>query len=146
MNKLVLEVLSHIGSMLQTKNQIIENKIPEKWIVKADYEMIKVVVRNLITNAIKFSPSNSTIVIEGIEEDRNFIFKFIDHGMGIAPEVLKTILCPDFLNSTSGTDNENGTGIGLKLTKDFVEKNGGTISVTSKQNEGSVFEITLPKG
>ncbi|MCW3785336.1 sensor histidine kinase [Plebeiibacterium sediminum] len=146
MNELLKEILSQVESMFQTKTIHIENKINSDWFVKADYEMIKVVVRNIITNAIKFSPCNSKITIEGQEDSFKYHIRFIDQGVGIQADVLKELLTPEFLHSTPGTANEKGSGIGLKLTKDFIEKNGGTISISSKVNEGSVFEISLPKG
>jgi len=142
---LIKEVVAQLESMLHAKEQIIENNISENSKVLADYEMIKVVARNLLTNAIKFSPPDSKIIIEGNEGTSCYTIKFIDQGVGIEPDTIKNLLNPDFLISTAGTADETGTGIGLKLTKDFIEKNRGTITISSQLNEGSTFEISLPK-
>ncbi len=146
MNQLLQEVYNQIESMMQAKAITLESSLTEDWFVMADYEMIKVVVRNILTNAIKFSPCESKIIIEGREEPAEYYIRFIDQGVGIKADVLKELLTSEFHHSTPGTANEKGSGIGLKLTKDFIEKNGGTISISSKVNEGSVFEISLPKG
>ncbi len=109
-----------------------------------DEPMIKTVVRNLLFNALKFTPSGGEIKIY-FQRDQNKVKLFVqDSGIGITPEAQKKIFRTDTHFSTLGTDKERGTGLGLMLSKDFVEMNGGTIEVESEPGKGSTFIITLP--
>jgi signal transduction histidine kinase len=113
--------------------------------VKADIAMLNTVVRNLISNAIKFTPRNGKIEIGyGIKED-GFCTVFIkDSGVGMDPELLSDLFKLDAKVSRKGTDGEPSTGLGLLLCKEFVEKNGGKIWVESEVGKGSTFYFTLP--
>lgn len=114
-------------------------------VVFADINMCRVVLRNLISNAIKYSYSGSLVEIQ-VGKNGNFAqIEVIDHGVGIKNDILKTLFSLENKGvSTKGTANERGTGLGLILVKEFVERNGGTISVESKVGEGSTFVFTLP--
>ena len=110
-----------------------------------DKAMINTVFRNLLSNAIKFTPEGGTIEIANKENDKFIEIIICDSGIGIEEERIDDLFRIDKNSSTPGTNNEKGTGLGLILCKEFVEKNGGTISVKSKPGKGSEFSFTLPK-
>mgnify|MGYP006277917035 CR=1 FL=1 len=112
-------------------------------IVSADPDMISLVIRNLISNAIKFSYKDSDIELKLVKNDRYARVAVRDHGPGMSPEALNSIF-KGGIKSTLGTAGEVGTGLGLKLCKDFVEKNGGELTAESQQGKGSTFGFTLP--
>lgn len=112
--------------------------------ISADKYMIETVLRNLVSNAIKFTKSGGNVVLSA-EDIGDFIsISVIDNGIGIAPEDTPKLFNYDQHFSLKGTNNETGTGLGLAICKDFVEKNGGQISVESKKGTGSTFKIFLP--
>ncbi len=106
--------------------------------------MIHSVLRNLVGNAIKFTHGNGQITISSRVDSELVTISVTDNGIGIPPEKVDTIFAIDNY-STEGTDKEKGTGLGLMLCKEFIEKNAGTIHVTSELKKGSTFEFTLPK-
>ena len=111
-------------------------------VVRADNDMLKTIVRNFMSNAIKFSPENSTIEIT-ITSDADFArISVHDHGVGIASERLDTIFHKG--DSTYGTDGEEGSGLGLLLCQDFARKIGGDVLVESVEGEGSTFSVLVP--
>jgi signal transduction histidine kinase len=112
--------------------------------VYADKDLIRTTLNNLINNAIKFSRSNSDILI-GCHEKGEMIEVFVqDSGVGISSEKQALIFRESATVSTPGTNNEKGTGLGLLVSKEFVELNGGTISVVSEEGKGSTFAFTIP--
>ncbi len=132
------------------KNKFIKliNQIPENIYVNVDKDMISTIMRNLISNAVKFTPQNGEIMIKAqlatYENNKYVEIKVIDNGVGI-PEDIKSKLFNIGENpSTDGTENETGTGLGLILCKEFVEKHGGKIWVESEIGEGSEFIFNLP--
>ena len=127
------------------KNIHIAVEIPEdRMEVRADIDMIKTVIRNLISNAIKFSNEGSEVLVSLREEDSMAIVSVKDSGCGIDEENQKKLLHTDTHFSTFGTNNEEGSGLGLLLCKDFVTKNGGELWFTSKKGEGSTFSFSIP--
>ncbi|MEP5611062.1 MAG: two-component regulator propeller domain-containing protein [Cyclobacteriaceae bacterium] len=121
----------------------LENSLPGTQYVSADMNMTKVVVRNLISNAIKFSKKRGSIKVGCVKKNGVVEFSVKDHGVGIGQDNLTKIFDKE-LYTTAGTVDEKGTGIGLILVKEFVEKNGGTVEVESIEGEGSTFRFTLP--
>ena len=114
--------------------------------VFADKQMTETILRNLISNAIKFTSVNGSVSIES-EEDKNYsIVTVRDTGVGMDQKMMDKLFRIDVNHSTPGTANEPGTGLGLILCKELVEKQGGKIWVESKTNEGSIFHFTLPIG
>ena len=142
----VVEGVSEIFTMVAgLKNIHIAVEIPEdRMEVRADIDMIKTVIRNLISNAIKFSNEGSEVLVSLREEDSMAIVSVKDSGCGIDEENQKKLLHTDTHFSTFGTNNEEGSGLGLLLCKDFVTKNGGELWFTSKKGEGSTFSFSIP--
>lgn len=137
----VIEIFSMVASL--KKIRIREMK-PEKMMVNADIDMLKTVVRNLLSNAIKFSKENSEVLVKMEEVDGMAVVSVQDYGCGISEEGQKKLLHTDTHFSTFGTNNEEGSGLGLLLCKDFFVKNGGKLWFTSKEGEGSIFSFSIP--
>lgn len=144
MKKLVDENIELLGS-IQSKHVNMINRVPESAIGYADKNTINLVFRNLITNAIKFTNDGGEIVITAEEKDRELVVSVKDNGVGMPADIQKKLFDKVNPYSTRGTANEKGTGLGLILCKEFVEKNGGRIWVESSEGKGSTFWFTVPK-
>jgi len=112
--------------------------------VYADVNMFKTILRNLISNAIKFTNQGGTIRISAVKDGSNILITVSDNGIGIKPKDIGKLFDFSQLLTTAGTANEKGTGLGLMLCKEFVTKHGGKIWVESKKGKGSDFKFTLP--
>ena len=113
--------------------------------VRLHKQSINTVVRNLITNAIKFTPEGGTIRV-GTRRENSRIYIFVaDNGVGMSQEVMEKLFRIDSKHSTTGTANEKGTGLGLILCREFVERNGGKIGVQSSPGKGSIFSFSFPE-
>ncbi len=130
----------------KSKSITLKNLIPEDTLVFADKDQITLVFRNIINNALKFTPKNGEITISSQEEADFYQMKVQDNGLGISPETLEKLFQDAPMSSKRGTNNETGTGLGLMLCKDFIQKNGGQIWAESEEQKGSSFYFTLPKG
>ena len=137
----VIEIFSMVASLKKIRIHEME---PEKMMVNADIDMLKTVVRNLLSNAIKFSKENSEVLVKMEEVDGMAVVSVQDYGCGISEEGQKKLLHTDTHFSTFGTNNEEGSGLGLLLCKDFVVKNGGKLWFTSKEGDGSIFSFSIP--
>lgn len=112
----------------------------------ADKNMINLVIRNILSNAIKFTDEEGRITIRCFEQDEKYLaISIIDSGIGISKENIKKLFRIDEYFSTSGTAGESGTGLGLIICKEFVEKNKGEITINSELEKGTTFTFTLPK-
>ena len=142
----VVEGVSEIFPMVAgLKNIKIVQDVPVADVaVRADIDMVKTVIRNLISNAIKFTNEGAEVVVSLAEEDGMAIVSVKDSGCGIDEENQRKLLHTDTHFSTFGTNNEEGSGLGLLLCKDFVIKNGGKLWFTSKKGEGSTFSFSIP--
>jgi two-component system sensor histidine kinase/response regulator len=112
--------------------------------VEVDIDMIKTAMRNLMSNAIKYSFRNGTIDVVLETENEEVIYKVIDHGCGISEENQQKLLDLGTQFSTFGTEQESGSGLGLKLVDNFLKLNNGRFFFHSKENEGSTFGFALP--
>ena len=131
---------------LSAENKSIKliNKIPERIYIESDIDMLSTVIRNLISNAIKFTPKGGQISIE-TEIIQHFIkISVKDTGVGISKEIQSKLFDITKNTSTPGTENERGTGLGLIICKEFVEKHGGKICIESEIGKGSTFSFTIP--
>jgi len=148
LNKLVQNTIEILNQNLIKKDITCANNIDIKFSPYANEGSVEVIIRNLISNAIKFTPRGGKIVLSAfvkIKDKNKFLEICIeDTGIGIPADKIKQLFELDSDYSTEGTDHEKGTGLGLLLCKEFVEKNGGNIWVTSKEYKGSKFFFTLP--
>ncbi len=112
-------------------------------VVKTDEPMLATVLRNLISNAIKFTPQHGEVSVSALKDEGCVIFRVKDSGMGMTEQQQRDVFGKDTMNSSQGTEGETGSGLGLKICREFVEKLGGTLSLESKVNEGSSFSIRL---
>lgn len=136
----VIEIFSMIAF---TKKITLEYKPKcDKLVVRADNDMLKTVVRNFLSNAIKFSPESSSIEIITCVEGDYAKISINDHGVGISPDRLEGLFQKG--ETTYGTSGEEGSGLGLQLCADFARKNGGDVMVESVLGEGSTFSVLVP--
>tara|TARA_R110002050_G_scaffold154363_1_gene282231 strand:- start:2904 stop:4658 length:1755 start_codon:yes stop_codon:yes gene_type:complete len=144
LNDLLLEVLHSINALLEKKSLEVTLDIDQSALVLADKEMIKIVLRNLISNAVKFSNESTTISISASPGKKGLEIAVSDQGIGMSAEEMKKLFSLD-LRSKRGTSNEEGSGLGLMLCKDFIEKNSGSLKVKSEEGKGSTFSFCLPQ-
>ncbi|MCX6335041.1 MAG: sensor histidine kinase [Bacteroidia bacterium] len=114
-----------------------------------DKDLMDIIIRNLLSNAVKYTPRNGRISIllkDRSSSEGGILLKVCDNGIGISPEKQKHLFTSTDISTTPGTENEKGTGLGLKLCQELILINKGTISVESVEGEGSCFSITLPQG
>jgi two-component system sensor histidine kinase/response regulator len=138
------EYMSLLRSSAEGKQITLKMNIPFNTIAFADENMIKTVVRNLLSNAVKFTNSGGKVEITAKKNHDKITICVIDNGVGIEEENLRKIFRIDEHYRTTGTSNEMGTGLGLILCREFVEKNNGKIWAESKPGEGSTFCFMLP--
>ncbi|GAB6282869.1 MAG: hypothetical protein STSR0008_16190 [Ignavibacterium sp.] len=138
-------IIESLKANADKKNIKIENKVLPKYIVLSDTSLLNSVLTNLISNAIKFTPPNGKITLNSSDEDNFIRISVIDTGVGIKKEDLDKLFNINTNFTTLGTDKEKGTGLGLILVKEIVEKMGGEISVESEEGKGSNFSFTLKK-
>ncbi|MDP4191072.1 MAG: sensor histidine kinase [Bacteroidota bacterium] len=110
----------------------------------ADKRMMNTIFRNLISNAVKYSFKESAVKISAVKNNNYIIVSVSDCGKGIEKEKLNNLFRPESVESTPGTDKEKGTGLGLLLVNEFVQRNNGTISVESEVNKGTTFNLSFP--
>ncbi|MEM6765885.1 MAG: tetratricopeptide repeat-containing sensor histidine kinase [Bacteroidota bacterium] len=142
-NDLLGEVVSLLNELAAKKQIRITTDIELQKDIYLDSEMFKVVLRNLIANAIKFTPEQGEIIVKVRQESGKVEFTVIDNGVGMDEEIQANLFNLSRI-SMLGTDAEKGTGLGLLLTKNFVELMGGTITVSSKPHTGSTFYVSIP--
>ena len=137
----VLEIFRLVGDMKQIS---LEVKTCGPMMVNADIDTIKTVMRNLLSNAYKFSPAGTKITVSLEKKNGMAMMHIKDQGCGISPENQAKLMNPEIAYTTYGTKNEEGSGLGLLLCKDFITRNGGKIWFTSTEGAGSTFSIALP--
>ena len=143
LNDIIPGVVDIFEMIAETKNiKLNLERTSEPLIVRADNDMLKTVVRNFMSNAVKFSPEGSTIDILMTTEGDFAKISVRDHGVGIAADRLDSIFHKG--ETTYGTGGEEGSGLGLQLCQDFARKNGGDCTVESVEGEGSTFSVLVP--
>ncbi|HNV51499.1 MAG TPA: PAS domain S-box protein, partial [Tenuifilaceae bacterium] len=140
----VSETVQLLSSMASAKNINIGTNISNECKAFVDPMMFKTIIRNLISNAIKFTPNGGRIDLNCSCNHQLCTIQVSDTGVGIPVDRIELIFDDSKVFSTSGTNSEKGTGLGLKLVKRFVDKNGGTIKVSNNQDQGTTFTISLP--
>jgi signal transduction histidine kinase len=145
LDHIVAENISLLSEIATNKSITFINRIEPNTITYSDGNQINIVVRNLLSNALKFTPENGTITIGAIQKTQCWEVHIRDTGVGMNEETLGKIFKKDSTHSTYGTNDEKGTGLGLSLCKEMVEKNNGNIWADSAVNKGSSFYFTVPK-
>ncbi len=145
LNKLVESNINLLSEMAKNKSIKIIHRIPENTLAYADKNQIDVVIRNLISNSIKFTHENGLITIEAEEENYHWKIRVRDTGIGMDEKTLEVLFAENSNRTTYGTNDEKGTGLGLSLCKEMVAKNKGEIWVESTPKKGSTFFFTIPK-
>jgi len=142
------DVLEEIVGLLQAMANIKDIQLSytptEKTRVKLDVNQIRVVFRNLLTNAIKFTHPQGSVNIRVFKKGSSMIVEIEDTGVGMSEKALAKLFQQNTHFSTKGTDDEKGTGLGLLLVKEFVEKNNAKMSIKSQENVGTIFTIEFP--
>ena len=141
---LVTETLSTLVSSAENKQVKIVVKIKKTEHIYGDKNMIDSIIRNLVSNAIKFSNKAGKVVITSVQNEKEIHISVTDRGIGITQDILPSIFEIDKRTSTLGTENEQGTGLGLILCKEFIIRHKGKIWVNSTPGHGSIFTISLP--
>ena len=138
----VQEVVQLIAQQAKNKKIHVQNEIVSPLMIRADHTMVESILRNLLTNAIKFTPRGGTVTIRSTTDDDYAWVYISDTGVGISPKDQEKLFSEN--HTTQGTGGEKGTGLGLKLTKEFVESNGGKLRIESTLAKGSTFTFSLP--
>ena len=144
LKSLIYEVVTVNRPTARNKKIIITTNIPSEITAFCDPNMLRSVITNLITNAIKFTPVGGAISISCKNENATAKIAVEDTGLGIPKENLVKILSPTIHFTTRGTNNEKGTGLGLIMCREFIQKNNGSFEVESEDGKGSIFLLTLP--
>ncbi|HDP74772.1 MAG TPA: DUF4440 domain-containing protein [Bacteroidales bacterium] len=142
-DSLIQKQVNTLRPIWQKKRIKLTEEVPNELMVNTDPDMLAVIIRNLLTNAIKFSYPQGEIKIEAIIGSKNIAIKIADNGIGMSAEQLKSLF-KDY-HSTRGTDNEKGTGIGLVTCKELTKKLRGQLKLTSEPNKGTIVIVELPK-
>jgi len=142
---LVDESVKAIHESAKCKNIEIVNNIPESVVVFADKHTLQTVIRNLVSNAVKFTPQGGKInIIYNVTSEKEVEISIKDSGIGMSCTMIENLFRLDVKTNRLGTDGEPSTGLGLMLCKEFVEKHGGKIRVESEVGNGSTFYFTIP--
>jgi signal transduction histidine kinase len=142
--ELLKEEIENLKILASQKQITLRHSVKPDLNVTADIQMVKTILRNLISNAIKYTNINGEIIIDANEVKQYVEIAIKDDGIGISAENQRKLFKIDAFHSTPGTHDEKGTGLGLLLCKEFVELHGGTIRIESEAGKGSSFAFTLP--
>jgi signal transduction histidine kinase len=139
------ETVQQVSYAAQKKKIRVSSSIGENTTARADKQMVKAVLRNLLSNAVKYTQTGGEVKISSTDAGERVEITVSDNGTGMDKEKAEQLFTEEVHESTRGTANEKGTGLGLVLCKEFVEKNSGQIRVQSQPDHGSQFTFTLPK-
>lgn len=142
--EIIDEVIGLIKTPASLKEINIRKETPASINAVFDKDMMLLVLRNLLVNAMKFSNEGGTIVIKTEEKGDQVLLTIKDDGIGMTEDEIAMILNPSMYYSKTGTKDEPGSGLGLKLCQDFIRRNGGELSIMSKLGDGSEFSFSLP--
>lgn len=145
LSNIIYENLHVFHASIEKKELTVTSAIDEGIMLYADKNMTDTIIRNLLINAIKYTPNGGKISITYQDNGEYIAVSITDTGIGINPEDLPKLFHLEEFHTTNGTAGETGTGLGLIICRDFIEKNGGKISVTSEPGKGTTFTFTLPK-
>lgn len=128
----------------EAKGINLENQLPDGLTAYADIDLLETIIRNLINNAVKFTPKGGTILIKASQLNDYIEISVADSGTGMTQDQIENLFNPDNSKTYNGTSGERGSGLGLILCKEFVDKNKGSITVESRPGIGSTFTFTIP--
>ncbi len=143
LEEIVIEVESLYAHMAAQKKVILSSQVPTGIRVHADKTLVNIIIRNLVSNALKFTPAEGKVRIKVWPEGEWVFVSVSDNGIGIQPEILEKFQIEGQLESSAGTDKEIGTGLGLQLVRELVAKNQGSLKIESKPEKGSEFIFSL---
>jgi signal transduction histidine kinase len=145
------ELADHVGKNIDLMLNVAKHKnisfnydVPQNLKVLADKSILDTILRNLLTNAVKFSQNNGVVTVFAGLQESMILVSVEDKGIGMDQELLSRLFTLGKISSRKGTAQEKGTGLGLVLCREFVQKHGGEIWAQSKQGQGSTFYFTLP--
>ncbi|WP_170061803.1 ATP-binding protein [Hymenobacter chitinivorans] len=138
------EALALLLGDAERKNILLQNQLVVPTLVRADMNMVRLVLRNLLGNAIKFTPEGGSVILTGAQQGTVWSITVQDTGIGIQQADHERVFGKNGPFTTPGTAREKGTGLGLQLCKDFVERNGGQLTFTTQPGQGTAFTFTLP--
>lgn len=144
LSQIIDETLHILNASIQKKGLVFKSDIQKGISVFVDRNMIETVFRNLLNNAVKFTPTGGEITVSAKEQNNFLAVNISDTGVGISAEDLPRIFKFEDFHTTAGTAGELGTGLGLIICHEFIKKHGGEIRVSSEQGKGSIFTFTLP--
>lgn len=144
LSELIRDCWDNVKASALNKEQKVEITIPENLEITADYNMLHTVIRNLVQNAVKFTGNKGNIKISAQSTKKEVLVMVEDNGTGISNENLRKLFRMDIKFTSPGTNKETGTGLGLLLCKEFVERHGGRIGVKSREGHGSRFYFAIP--
>lgn len=142
---IIEEQIQLLETVAEAKNILVENQIPPEASLLVDKNHLMIIVRNLLQNALKFTDSGGKITFNFLGKDEKSVIEVKDNGIGMSEEKLINLFQLEKNTFSTGTANEQGTGLGLVLVKDLVEINNGKIIVKSELGKGTIFEVSLPK-
>lgn len=142
---IVENIFSLLNIAAMSKRVSLVNKIPQGTKLNGDLNMVNSILNNLVTNAIKFTNSGGSVIVQAQELDGFVELAVMDNGVGMGENVLEKIFKLNKHITNNGTENEVGSGLGLVITKDLVTRHGGKIWVESSKGAGTSFYVTLPK-
>ncbi len=142
---IINEVYELNASYIQQNEISFSNKIRPNTYIEADKNMLSTTFRNLLSNAMKYTPENGKITVETQENEDMYTVKITDTGTGMSEEIKDRLLQTTKTNPTKGLRGEIGTGLGLDLAKRFIKKHEGTLNLDSEEGAGTTFYVTLPK-
>ncbi|MGE5457856.1 MAG: sensor histidine kinase, partial [Methanococcaceae archaeon] len=140
----VENIISLYSTAAENKSILLENNCDKQMWIKSDQNMFSTILRNLISNAVKFTGTGGRISMESKVKNNFVEISVTDSGVGMTQEAMDKVFRIDSGYTTLGTNNEEGTGLGLVLCKELIEKNGGQISVESVPDKGTTFNVKLP--
>jgi two-component system sensor histidine kinase/response regulator len=144
LQELAYNIIRHLGPNAKKKNIALELLVEDELHCFADNMMLQSILQNLVSNAIKFTPDNGSVIVSGKRRGGEVQLQVRDTGVGIPEDNLRKLFGEEGGFTTPGTQNEKGSGLGLILVRDFVRRNKGTLEVESKVGKGTRFIVTLP--
>lgn len=141
---LIEETLGLLKGVITQKNIAVSNQVEKNMSISGDRILLSIIIRNIISNALKFTPGNGTITIGSVIANDRGLITFCDTGAGMLQEQINEVLLTDMHRSSLGTNNEQGSGLGFLLIKKFIALNGGHLNLYNNSPSGLCVEVSLP--